>query len=196
MPDIQIKNLGISFNGKRILTDVSMSISHGETTCIMAPSGSGKTTLLNLLMGIYKPDNGSISGLENAKIAAVFQDDRLIESMDPVSNIHLVCRNQSRNTIIEEMKSIGLTDCFDQPVCELSGGMRRRVALLRAILSDWNVLLLDEPFQGLDDTSKKATVNKVLQWCHGKTVLMVTHDPDEAKLMQAQIISVKQGFKQ
>ena len=151
MNDIVITGLTKSFGNKQVLKDFSMTIPAGGTTCIMAPSGGGKTTLMNLLLGLISADSGTIQGLEGIRIAAVFQEDRLIETMNPVSNIRLVHPRLSTQTILERMSAVGLNGCAGQPVSELSGGMRRRVALLRALESKWDFLLMDEPFKGLDE---------------------------------------------
>lgn len=91
-------------------------------TALMAPSGAGKTTLLRMLMGLETADSGEISGLSGRRISAVFQEDRLLENMNPVDNIRLTAPKLDRAVILREMAAMGLTDCENQPARELSGG--------------------------------------------------------------------------
>ena len=188
MNDIRLTNLRKSFGEKTVLADLSLTLPAGRVTCVMAPSGGGKTTLMHIMLGLLPPDSGTVSGLDGQKIAAVFQEDRLIDTMDPVSNIRLVSPSLKRDAVIEEMRRIGLTDCAGQPVSELSGGMRRRVALLRALMSDWDFLLMDEPFKGLDEETRAQTIRETRRLTAGRTVLLITHDPVEAEMMDAVVI--------
>ena len=135
MQDIVIRGLCKAFDGKQVLRDFSAALPAGQVTGLMAPSGAGKTTLLRILMGLETPDRGTITGLEGLRLSAVFQEDRLCENLDPVSNLRLVTPTLSRAAAEEALKAVGLTDCLHQPTRELSGGMRRRVAILRALLA-------------------------------------------------------------
>lgn len=185
--DIEIRDLSKSYNGKNVLDHVSYTFKDGSTTCIMAPSGQGKTTLLRILMGLEEPDSGEISGLEGRKMGVVFQEDRLCKNLSPVSNIRLVCRkNITKTEIIEAMEAVGIADCASQPARELSGGMCRRTAILRALLSEGSVLLMDEPFKGLDKDTKLRVMDYTRSKCIGRTVILVTHDEDEARYMAGQ----------
>lgn len=185
--DIILKNICKAYDGKIIYDNYSAVFKEGEVTGIMAPSGEGKTTLLRMLMGIEKPDSGEILGMEGVKKSAVFQEDRLCENLTAEANIRLVNPKLSSKEVKEALTAIGLGDALEQPVCEFSGGMRRRAAILRALLSEYDVLFLDEPFRGLDEKTKLAVIEDVKQRSAGKTVLLVTHDTKELELMQAQI---------
>lgn len=187
--DIILKNVCKAYDGKIIYDNYSAVFKEGVITGIMAPSGEGKTTLLRMLMGIERPDSGEILGMEGVKKSAVFQEDRLCENLTAEANIRLVNPRLSSQEVREALIAIGLGDCLEQPVSEFSGGMRRRVAILRATLSEYDVLFLDEPFQGLDEKTKLAVIEDVKRRCEGKTVLLVTHDGREPELMQAQIQS-------
>ena len=185
---IAIHKLCKAFDGKRVLRDFSCELEDGRVTALMAPSGAGKTTLLRILMGLEKADSGEIAGLSGRRLAAVFQEDRLLDFMNPVENIRLTAPKLDRAVILREMAAMGLTDCADQPARELSGGMRRRVAILRALLCDADMIVLDEPFKGLDEATKARVMAETKRLCRGKTVLMVTHEADEAESMGAKII--------
>lgn len=120
----------------------------GKTTCIRGRSGCGKTTLIRLLLGLDIPDKGKIEGISDRKISAVFQEDRLCENLSAASNIRLVCTETISDRELEEAyKAVAL----QKPVRELSGGMRRRVSILRALLADSDCVIMDEPLRGLDE---------------------------------------------
>lgn len=187
--DIIINNLSKKFGEKEVITNFSVRIKEGTIACIMAPSGGGKTTLLRILAGLETADEGRIEGLENKKISMVFQEDRLCNNLNAVSNIRLVCDKEIREKqIYEELEKVGLKGNEKNPIKELSGGMRRRVALVRASMAAYDILILDEPFGGLDDKNKKAMIDYVKERSRGKTVILVTHEEEEAKAMGGKII--------
>ncbi|MCI8831361.1 MAG: ATP-binding cassette domain-containing protein [Lachnospiraceae bacterium] len=189
---IVLEKLCKAYGNHGVLTDFSAVVPEGKVTAIMAPSGQGKTTLLRILMGLETPDSGKISGLSGKKFSAVFQENRLCDNLSPVSNIRLVAPEQKRSQIIAAMEGVLLADCFHQPVRELSGGMRRRVAILRALLADYDILFLDEPFKGLDDKTRQVVIRDAKLRSTGKTVFLITHDPWEAQIMEAcQILTLR-----
>lgn len=183
MESIVLKSLCKAYGSNQVLQNFSAEIPVGKTTCIMAPSGSGKTTLLRILMGLEQPDSGTITGLADLRRSAVFQEDRLCDNLSPLSNIRLVCPRYSPQQIAQVLTAVGLSACTAQPARELSGGMRRRVALLRALMADYDILFLDEPFKGLDADTKAAVICYTRQQIEQKTVLLVTHDPAEAEAL-------------
>ena len=192
--DITVKNLSKSFGSKRVIEDFSAFFKEGGTTCVMGPSGCGKTTLLFMLMGLIAPDSGTIEGVPE-RISAVFQEDRLCESFSAVANVRLVCGiSTEESTIQEHLSAIGLGDSLFLPVSMLSGGMRRRVALVRAVLSPGKVLFLDEPFKGLDDKLKESVISYMKTRAKGKTIILVTHDEDEALSMGGNLIRMERLF--
>ena len=168
-----------SFGEKSVLRDVSGTLAAGRITGLMAPSGAGKTTLLRILMGLEQADSGRIDGLDGLRLSAVFQEDRLCDQLDGVSNLRLVTPSLSRAEARNALEAVGLADCIGQPTRELSGGQRRRVAILRGLLADYDLLILDEPFKGLDRETKQLVIEDTQRRCMGKTVLLVTHDPTE-----------------
>ena len=185
MQNIVIRGLSKAFDGKQVLRDFSAVLPAGQVSGLMAPSGAGKTTLLRILMGLETPDRGTITGLQGLRLSAVFQEDRLCENLNPVSNLRLVTPTLSQSAAEEALTAVGLTDCLHQPVRELSGGMRRRVAILRALLAEYDLLFLDEPFKGLDRETKDVVMADTRRRCDGRTVLFVTHDPTELEAMGA-----------
>ena len=185
MQGIVIQGLSKAFDGKQVLRDFSAVLPEGQVTGLMAPSGAGKTTLLRILMGLETPDRGTITGLQGLRLSAVFQEDRLCENLNPVSNLRLVTPTLSQSAAEGALTAVGLTDCLHQPARELSGGMRRRVAILRALLAEYDLLFLDEPFKGLDRETKEVVMADTRRRCDGRTVLFVTHDPTELETMGA-----------
>ncbi len=185
MKDIVLNNLCKAYGDHRVLDSFSAVIPAGRISCITGPSGRGKTTLLRLLMGLESPDGGNIVGLSGLRLSAVFQEDRLCENLNPMTNIRLACPQRSRQDILAALKAMGLAGCAAQPVCTLSGGMRRRVALLRALLADYDILFLDEPFKGLDAGTKAVVIDETRRRVAGKSVLLVTHDPEETAALNA-----------
>ena len=185
MRNIVIQNLCKAYGAKTVLHDFSCILPAGKITGLMAPSGAGKTTLLRILMGFDYPDSGTIHGLDGLRLSAVFQEDRLCDNLTPIGNLRLVTPSLSNKDAAKALCNVGLSDCLAQPVQELSGGMRRRVAILRALLADYDLLLLDEPFKGLDEKTKANVISDTRRCCDKKKVLMVTHDKAELLAMGA-----------
>lgn len=192
--EIQIQNLSKSYGEEQVLSGVELSLKAGGRYLLMAPSGAGKTTLLRLLMGLETADGGRISGLEQKKLGVVFQEDRLCEACDVITNILLAAeaggrkKQQLRREIIREASELLPAECLIKPVRELSGGMRRRVCLLRAVCSGGDVLILDEPFNGMDEQTRARCAEYLLRRQEGRLLLMTTHRREEAELLQGELL--------
>lgn len=161
----------------------------------MAPSGMGKTTLFRLLLGLETADQGNI---QTASAGAVFQENRLIESLSPIENVRLALpplpKSDTRAELFSILSSLLPAESLTRPVSTLSGGMKRRCALARALLSPSEILILDEPFTGLDEDTKKQAVLFIETWQKGRPLLFSTHDPKDVLLLQARLLPV--DFKQ
>lgn len=186
---ITIEKLNKAYGDKQVLRDFSATFPLGEVSVIMGPSGCGKTTLLNILMGFSSPDGGRIENLPE-RIGAVFQEDRLCEDFSALSNVSMVLTEESRRPR-ELLEKLGLGEELHTLVRSLSGGMKRRVAIARALCYDGDLLILDEAFKGLDEETKKAVMELVLRESHGKTVIAVTHDMEEASFLSQNIIQME-----
>lgn len=177
---MKIQHLYKSFDGKMVLDHVSLTLESGGTACLMAPSGRGKTTLLRCIAGLETPDSGQITDLPE-RIAYVFQEDRLCDGFSAVDNIRLVTgKALGEDEIRRHLEELGLAGSLDQPVRELSGGMRRRVVISRAVCFGADLLLLDEPFKGLDDEARQQTADYILRHRGAAAILCVTHDREDA----------------
>ena len=187
---LQVEHLTKRFGEHLLFEDLTFSAA--APAVLWAPSGWGKTTLLRILLGLDKPDSGTVAGVGRA--AAVFQEDRLCENLSSRANIRMVRERKISGSrefsqkMEEGLEALELKEWGDQPVRELSGGMKRRTAILRALMADWDILFMDEPFKGLDIETKKKVMDYVKRECYEKTVVLVTHDSEEAKEMGAEIL--------
>ncbi len=188
MNDLVLNNITKSYGDRLVLEDLSMVFPAGSTTCIMGPSGCGKTTLFNLITGTIKADSGTISGVPD-RLSIVFQEDRLCESFSAISNIRLVTGDRmSDEEILQHFEELGIADSAYMPVSNLSGGMKRRVTIARAICYDSELILLDEALKGLDDERRHLTMDYIKKHSRGKTIICITHDPKEAEHMGGTLI--------
>ena len=179
--DIVLKGVSKAYDGQTVLQDLDLRIPDGKITAVMGPSGLGKTTLLRILLGL-ETFEGSVSGMEGRKVSAVFQDSRLLPWLTLRQNLELVCGPGCEAKIAEALALMELTEAADKRPSELSGGMQRRGALVRALAFDGDVYILDEPFTGLDEELKDRIAGSLSErWRkEKKTVLFVTHDSAEA----------------
>lgn len=183
---IKFTNVSKSFGEEKVIDNFSAEFSEGVNV-LFGKSGSGKTTLLNMILGLEKADDGKIEGIPE-KISVVFQEDRLSSEFTPMGNVLAVTgKSKSGNDILHVFSHLGLErkDVLRKKVSKLSGGMKRRVAICRALCAEGEVLILDEPFSGLDDKTKDNVIETVKKCTSGKIVILVTHDEEEAEKMGA-----------
>ena len=186
---LEAKNLYKSFDGTVVLNDFSYKFDRGVYV-LSEPSGAGKTTLLRILCGLEVADSGTVSKSPQAKTVMMFQEDRLLENLSVRANIMLAIKAHSqeqkqnaRERITEALCAVGLEGTENKPVSELSGGQKRRVALLRTLFADADILLFDEPLKGLDEALKQQVIGFVKPFVESKIVIWVTHTPEEVKLL-------------
>ena len=165
---------------RQVLKDVNLRFLNG-ITCIMGPSGVGKTSLAYIIAGLILPDSGRVIGVNGKKISMVFQEDRLLEWENAINNVLFVKKNR---TLAEKLLiEAGLKDSMYKKTSELSGGMKRRVCICRALVADYDILILDEPFKGLDAGVKPSIMEMVKKHSAGKIVICITHDLIEAEFL-------------
>lgn len=182
---IRIEHLSKSYDHLPVFRNVCLELEEGGVYCLMAPSGAGKTTLLRILMGLERPDAGTVDGLGARQIAAVFQEDRLCPHLDAAGNIRLVNPACSDAELRQELLALLPADSLTKPVSSFSGGMCRRVSLLRAMQSRGGILLFDEPFNGLDEQSRQEAIRYVRKRRNNRTLLFTTHHMEEARALKA-----------
>lgn len=192
---ISLKNISKAYEDNVVIRNLSLDIPENETTILMGASGCGKTTIANILLGLCKPDSGKVVGMNNRKLAAVFQEDRLSEKLSAIANVRIVLeKDMAKEEIIREFEIIDLDkESLAKPVSQLSGGQKRRVAIMRAMLAGGDFYCFDEPFRGLDEQTKRKTMRYVKDKIKGKTALIITHDESEAKFFDSNCIDLNQA---
>jgi len=179
---IRLDRVAFRYPEKQVFSGLTLELPGRGAAALMAPSGYGKTTLLRLLAGLLQPDGGAIRGMEGRKCAFLFQEDRLLPWLTAEENVSLVSNAEAARHWLAQME---IPDGKAYPR-EMSGGMQRRAALARAMAFGGEVLLLDEPFKGLDEALRSRVARRI-RGVFPLTVLAI-HDPEEAALLDAQII--------
>ncbi|MGM9665992.1 MAG: ATP-binding cassette domain-containing protein [Eubacteriales bacterium] len=174
---MKLENITKSFNGKEIISNFTRDIPNGKITYIMGASGIGKTTLLRIIAGLDTDFSGNIE--KSGKIAYVFQEPRLFPALTVKENVEIVGGTNDSKDILS---TVELDGCENMMPNELSGGMKMRLSIARALYSDADIYLMDEPFSALDDETKNRIVPKIFAFLKGKTVIIVSHNVEEAAL--------------
>ncbi|CQD42729.1 taurine ABC transporter ATP-binding subunit [Yersinia mollaretii] len=204
---LNVNHISAKYNGLKVLDDVSLQISHGELLVVLGPSGCGKTTLLNLIAGFITPSAGDIT-LDGVRIKSpgaercvVFQSEGLLPWRNVLNNVgfglQLAGINKTqRDTISRKiLKQVGLADFENYFIWQLSGGMRQRVGIARALAANPRMLLLDEPFGALDAFTREQMQELLLKiWRDtGKQILLITHDIEEAIFLASKLLLLSPG---
>lgn len=198
---LQVKNVSVEFEGKKIIEDISIDLNKGELVCILGTSGVGKTTLFNVISGLISPTSGEVfldgkNILENSgKISYMLQKDLLLPFKTIIDNVSLpliikgVKKSEARERAQKYFAEFGLSGTEKKYPNQLSGGMRQRAALLRTYMFSCEVALLDEPFSALDAITKRKMQNWYLNIMEKikLSTLFITHDIDEAILISKRI---------
>ena len=196
MNKLEITNLSKRFGEKTLFKNLNLTVD--RPMILWAASGWGKTTLLRILMGLENPTSGTVTGV--GRVGAVFQEDRLCPQLTAVQNVELVLENTKKNTefdykeqITADFQQLG----FDRAALELlarklSGGQKRRAALLRAVWAESDTLLLDEPFTGMDPETMKKAAALLKARCEGKPVLLATHDQNAIEELGWPVLELEQ----
>lgn len=185
--DILMEKINKSYGDKEVLRDFTTKFEEGTVTFITGESGIGKTSIIRILMGLEGYQSGSIRGLEGKEISVVFQDDCLCDKLSLDKNLRMVLDGQQgkEQDLDRLLDLFGLEGYRYKRVAELSGGMKRRLAILRAILYPHNLMILDEPFKGLDEENKKLVMGQLAKGLVDKTAIIVTHDKTEIDFLRS-----------
>ena len=171
---IRFENVTKSFDHK-VIENLSFEIKNGERFGIFGKSGIGKTTLINLILGLEKEDFGKIYK-DFSKVSVIFQEDRLIDEISAFDNLKIV--NDDSSLIKKTLGTLNIED-LNTPIVKFSGGMKRRVAIARALIFDGDILIMDEPFAGIDDGNKKIAIDLIKDRFAEKTIILVSHDKND-----------------
>ena len=175
---IKLENVTVEFDKQTVIKGLSFEFEKGKIYGITGSSGIGKTTLINAIAGTVKLKEGHIIK-DTEKIGYIFQDPRLFPWLNSLENVTCVCPDKDKASYYLNLL---LNDSENKYPHELSGGMKQRVSIARALAYEPEILLLDEPFKGLDEENKRNTVQTVLDFLKGKTAIMVSHNRDELML--------------
>ncbi len=184
---IALHNISLSFGEKSVLSGFSLSLPDTGVVCLSGPSGCGKTTIARILSFLQKPDSGSVDGICPGEAAVLFQEDRLLPWLSALGNLTAVCDDHTARRLL---KAMGLSKEADAMPAELSGGMRRRIALARALAYDSRLLILDEPFNGIDEAAKTSLYPLIRQAAKNKPVLLITHHAGEIEALSDDVIEL------
>lgn len=205
---LELQNIKKTFDDVTVLNHVDFSVRDGEIVSILGSSGSGKTTLLNIILGIVKPDSGTIlhdgvditgMPMEERGFNIVFQDFALFPNLNAYDNIIYGLRNKpdvsTPEEIMDLIKRLGLENHLQKKIEQLSGGQKQRVALARTLVMKPKILLLDEPLSALDGVIKESIKAKIKEIARdlNLTTIIVTHDPEEALSLSDKVMILGRG---
>lgn len=187
---LELKNVDFSYNEKPILKSFSLKVPNGKAICLFGSSGCGKTTVMKLLTGTVKPVSGTV--VSENKLSCVFQENRLIEAATLKYNLKIVLSKAQYKYAEELLSQLDMANTLNMRVRDLSGGMKRRAEIAKAVAFSGDAILLDEAFNGLDDTNKLicSDIIKSEFISKGKPALIITHIKSDAYLLGADIIEL------
>ena len=208
-PRLEIKNIVKDFGGRRVVDDVSLTVMPGQVTCLLGPSGCGKSTTLRIVAGVEMQDSGTIHvdgklvcdtvfrlPPEQRNIGLMFQDFALFPHLTVAQNVAFGLNTRKPSARVNNLlKKVGMLRYADDYPHQLSGGEQQRVALARALAPQPQIMLMDEPFSGLDDRLRDDIRDETLEVLksEGTAVLLVTHEPGEAMRMADEIALMREG---
>lgn len=183
---IKIEELTVEYDNKVIFDHYELEIPKGNTVCIMGESGIGKSTLLKVLMGLVKPEHGTVTGMKDLRLSAVFQEDRLCEQLSAVKNVMMVLDGKHKRELAREhLLELLPKEDIEKKVLYLSGGMKRRVSIARAFAYPSDLIVMDEPFTGLDEFNKQKAIEYMIKHKQNRTLILVTHEKKDADALLA-----------
>lgn len=207
---LEVKDLTKTYDGKKVLDNVSFSVKEGEFLSVLGPSGCGKTTLLRILIGLEQQDSGvllkgdddiSFKAPDQRGMGIVFQNYALFPNMSVLENVEYALKinpkfkNESKEIALRTLDLIGMSDQLDKKPNQLSGGQQQRVAIARTLALSPDIILLDEPISALDVTNKEIMKKelKSIQKKFNATMIFITHDQEEAFFLSDRIMVMSNG---
>lgn len=182
---ITLENVSRSFEGRTVLKDVSLTLPEKGAVCFFGPSGCGKTTLLRLICGLDKPDTGKVIIPKGMRFSCHFQEDRLLPWYTAEDNIRLGAEGTDVQAWLDKVLLHEAGSLYPD---ELSGGMRRRVSLARALARESDVLILDEPVRELDEATANAMLELIRRSVGDRLLILVTHDRSQAERLGCRVL--------
>lgn len=204
MKTLELKNIRKSYNGRCVLDGINAVFGSSQPVCVRGVSGAGKTTLLNIIMGLVNADAGELvynDEMHNVKkrsdnkkayrLSSVFQESVLVGHLSPVINVSMVLKGKvDKDVIRNELCKLVDEECIDKPCTQLSGGMKRRVEIVRAMMADSDVVVMDEPFAGLDDKTKDTVIHYIINNIRERVLIISTHDDEDVKKLSAKVLFI------
>ncbi len=191
---LEMKDIVKNFASLKVLANTSLTVKDNEIVCLLGPSGSGKTTLFKIVAGLSKPDSGELLIEQGTRCSYVFQEPRLLPWKTIEENLKLIQQNYLDNKKAEELRYnllnlIGLENIKNNYPAELSGGMKQRIEIIKALSIKPDLLLMDEPFKSVDTRTRVNLQQMILrlQQKWNFSMFLITHDPEEAVLIADRI---------
>lgn len=180
---ISLENITKAYEGKNVLSDFSFQIENEQIVVLYGASGAGKTTVLRILLGLEKPDQGKVVLMGDYKYdylnaGVVFQENRLCEEFTAVENVAMVDKKTTKGLAEKELTKLLPADRIHIPVANLSGGEKRRVAIVRAMVHPADLFVLDEPFTGLDADARNNVINYIMEMKGSNPLIITAHEKD------------------
>lgn len=179
MPIVELRGVSKAFSGKPAIEGISIAAEPGSLWVITGKSGAGKTTLVRIILGLLRPDSGIVQYSDEKApplfAGTVFQEDRLCEDLDAVKNIIIATRNADESAAADWTDELLGPGNRGKLAGELSGGMRRRVCILRALMSEADILVMDEPFSGMDAETRENAFEFIMRHRNGRALIMTSH---------------------
>jgi len=188
---IHLNEITLAYGEQIVLKNCCLRVEEGQRVALMGPSGCGKTTLLQVAAGLLSAGEAAVNGT----VSYVFQETALFPWLTAAENVNVVLGDSAETMVQAEewLRLVGLAECCGKYPHQLSGGQKQRVAIARALAYGGDILLLDEPFQGLDETTRQQIAALVDREWAGKALLLATHDLQEAELLGCRVLTYRDG---